>query len=30
MKDERILELIEQKNYIELKKELSDMNEVDI
>ncbi|MBP7279673.1 MAG: magnesium transporter [Sedimentibacter sp.] len=30
MKDERVLELIEQKNYIELKKELSDMNEVDI
>ena len=30
MKDEKILELIEQKNYIELKKELSDMNEVDI
>ena len=30
MKDEKILELIEQKNYIELKRELSDMNEVDI
>ncbi len=30
MKEERILELIEQKNYIELKKELVDMNEVDI
>ena len=30
MRDERILELIEQKKYIDLKKELSDMNEVDI
>ena len=30
MKEERILELIEQKNYIDLKKELSEMNEVDI
>ena len=30
MKEERILQLIEQKNYIDLKKELSDMNEVDI
>ncbi len=30
MKDEKILELIELKNYIGLKKELSDMNEVDI
>lgn len=30
MRDERILELIEQKKYIDLKKELSEMNEVDI
>ena len=30
MKEERILQLIEQKNYIDLKKELSEMNEVDI
>ena len=30
MKEKQILELIEQKNYIELKKELSEMNEVDI
>lgn len=30
MTEERVLELIEQKNYIDLKKELSEMNEVDI
>lgn len=30
MRDERILELIEQKKYIDLKKELPEMNEVDI
>lgn len=30
MKENRILELIEQRNYIDLKKELSEMNEVDI
>ncbi|NLJ57727.1 MAG: magnesium transporter, partial [Tissierellia bacterium] len=30
MKEQRILELIEQKNYIDLKKELSEMNEVDV
>ena len=30
MNNEEILELIEQKKYIQLKKELSEMNEVDV
>jgi magnesium transporter len=30
MRDDRILELIEQKKYVDLKNTLSEMNEVDI